>query len=149
MGFGELWWALVGFHGLCCALVKFGGLWWAFVGFGRLLWTIIGFGEFWGAAMNFGGLWWALVAPPQPAPIPSLLSANAGPVGINVFFYISPPCKTNLLKYECTYRCVQTCANVYRRVRTICWVIFDRTDMKISLYLVVFRIEFDGDVRFA
>ena len=28
------------------------------------------------------------------------------------------------------------------------WTIFDRTDMKISLYRVVFRVEFDGDVRF-
>ena len=28
------------------------------------------------------------------------------------------------------------------------WAIFDRTDMKISLYRVVFRVEFDGDVRF-
>ena len=26
--------------------------------------------------------------------------------------------------------------------------IFDRTDMNISLYRVVFRVEFDGDVRF-
>ena len=25
---------------------------------------------------------------------------------------------------------------------------FDRTDMKINLYRVVFRVEFDGDVRF-
>ena len=28
------------------------------------------------------------------------------------------------------------------------WTIFDRTDMKISLYRVVCRVEFDGDVRF-
>ena len=28
------------------------------------------------------------------------------------------------------------------------WTIFDRTDMKISLYIAVFRVEFDGDVRF-
>ena len=27
------------------------------------------------------------------------------------------------------------------------WTIFDRTDMKISLYRIVFRVEFDGDVR--
>ena len=28
------------------------------------------------------------------------------------------------------------------------WAIFDRTDMKISLYRVVLRVEFDGDVCF-
>ena len=28
------------------------------------------------------------------------------------------------------------------------WAIFDRKDMKTSLYGVVFRVEFDGDVRF-
>ena len=28
------------------------------------------------------------------------------------------------------------------------WTIFDRTDMKISLYRIVFRVEFDGDVHF-
>ena len=41
-----------------------------------------------------------------------------------------------------------TCTNVYGRVRAMFWTIFDRTDMKISLYRVVFRVEFDGDVRF-
>ena len=33
---------------------------------------------------------------------------------------LTPPCKFHLLKYEHTYSCVQTCANVYQRVRTIC-----------------------------
>ena len=51
-------------------------------------------------------------------------------------------------KHWHTYGCVQTRTNVYGRVRAMFWTIFDRTDMKISLYRVVFRVEFDGDVRF-
>ena len=53
---------------------------------------------------------------------------------IRNFLGRTPPCKTNLLKYEHTYSCVQTCANVYQRIRKIYWAIFDPTDMKISLY---------------
>ena len=49
-------------------------------------------------------------------------------------FMATPMCKTNLSKYRHTYSCVQTCTNVYGRVRAMIWAIFDRTDMKISLY---------------
>ena len=57
-------------------------------------------------------------------------------------------CKSNLQKHRHTYSCVPTRTNVYGRVRTMFWTIFDRTDMKISLYRIVFRVEFDGNVRF-
>ena len=51
-------------------------------------------------------------------------------------------------KHRHSYSCVQTRTNVYGRVRAMFWTIFDRTNMKISLYRVVFHVEFDGDVRF-
>ena len=44
--------------------------------------------------------------------------------------------------------CVQTCTNVYECVRAMFWAIFDRTDVKISLYRIVFRVEFEGDICF-
>ena len=37
---------------------------------------------------------------------------------------------------------------VYGRVPTMFWVIFNHTNTKISLHRVVFRVEFDGDIRF-
>ena len=40
-------------------------------------------------------------------------------------------CKTNLTKNRHTYGCGRTCTNVYGRVRTMFWAIFDRTDMRI------------------
>ena len=62
---------------------------------------------------------------------------------------ILPLCaKLRHKKHWHTYGCVQTRTNVYGRVRAMFWTIFDRTDMKISLYRVVFRVEFDGDVCF-
>ena len=57
-------------------------------------------------------------------------------------------CKTDLSKHRHAYSCVPTRTNVYRRVWAMSWTIFDRTDMKISLYRAVLRIEFDGDVHF-
>ena len=51
-------------------------------------------------------------------------------------------------KHRHSYSCVQTRTNFYGRVRAMCWTIFDRTDMKISLCRIVFRVEFDGDVPF-
>ena len=41
-----------------------------------------------------------------------------------------------------------TCTNVYGRLRTMFWAMFDRTTMKMSLYRVVFRVEFDAAIRF-
>ena len=41
-----------------------------------------------------------------------------------------------------------TSTNVYRRVQTMLWAIFDRTTMNMSLYRVFFRVEFDGAIRF-
>ena len=60
----------------------------------------------------------------------------------------APMCKTNLTKYGHAYSCVQTYTNDYGRVRTMFWAIVDRTTMKISLYRVVVRLEFDGAIRF-
>ena len=67
-----------------------------------------------------------------------------------IIFYkhTTPMCKTNLWKHRHTYSCVQICTNVYWRVRAVFWTIFDRTEMKISLYRGAFRVEFDGDVHF-
>ena len=62
---------------------------------------------------------------------------------------ILPLCaKLTHKKHRHSYIWVQTRTNVYGRVRAMFWTIFDGTDMKISLYGEVFRVEFDGDVRF-
>ena len=69
---------------------------------------------------------------------------------VSVSLSFTSMCKTNAEKHRHTYSCVPTRTNVCERVWAIFWTIFDRTDMKISLYRVVFptfRVDFDGDVR--
>ena len=61
---------------------------------------------------------------------------------------LPPRAKLTHKRHRHTYSWVQRRTNVYGRVWAMFWIIFDRTDMKIGRYGVIFRVEFDGDARF-